>query len=162
MSAFSGDYRCANCKRSGTDIVLTYHDCRVVRRKHAKLYFAVVSRSASIGLCKECDCYLMKRGKNEAVHYWPAMIYVFLTHDTASKGREIAFETKWNLLPTTWRRWWSDEFSDRMLDHESEPLFADKTEELQNVEEAISNLKWMDLALCMDKHFAYPEVRNFL
>lgn len=59
MSGFAGDGRCANCRRSGTDIVVEYHDRRDVRRKHAKLYFAVASSGAVVGLCQDCGRYLM-------------------------------------------------------------------------------------------------------
>lgn len=90
------------------------------------------------------------------------MIYVFLTHQKVSSAEGVSFEAKWNLLPASWKRWWHDEFLDRIPRYEDEALFNDVTKELAEVEEAIANLEWMDLALCMDKHFAYPEVRILL
>jgi hypothetical protein len=92
------------------------------------------------------------------------MVYVFLTHKGNGKNAlSIPFAARWKLLPFKWKQWWESWFlssnNEMMLDDDSDyALFKDVTEEVKKIERATNDLRWLPLALCMDKHFAVPEV----
>lgn len=141
------------------DIVLECYATCDVKRKHAKVYYSVESTSDLVRLCCYCGRYLMENKKrNLPGEYWPAMIYVFLSHENSSDAMLTPFKMRWDLLPPKWKNWWYDEFSAHMCASSESSVFTDVTAEAARLEEAINNLEWMELAVCMDRHFAYPEV----
>lgn len=150
---------CDNCKRRGFDVPVHLHLARDVERKWKKIYYNVESGLGTVALCSCCDRYLMSGEKrNDPVDYWPAMLYTFLSHENQSNVASVPFAVRWKIVPEGWRRWWKDAFWERIVHDERAPLFRDVTEELLKQEEVLDNLKWMELAEWMDKHFAFPEV----
>jgi len=137
-----------------------FHRC-LFRGKSSRAYYNIgklPKKKISVRLCGSCERYLLEKS-NDPCDYWAAMIYEFLTHGNSPGVVEVSFQERWKILPQTWRGWWEDEFEDAMID-ECEPVFVDVTKELKEVENAISQLRWRNLAATMDKHFAYPEVRR--
>lgn len=132
-----------------------------MKKKKKKLYYTVVTdnQMVDVALCHHCEQYLMvKTTNNRTRDYWPAMVYVFLSCKTSGNLKSVPFRLKWRLIPATWRRWWSDVLADRIEDVEEDPMFQDVTSVLLEMEEVFRELRWVDLAKCVDKHFAFPEV----
>ena len=92
------------------------------------------------------------------------MILGFLIDDIHVQGViQLTFIEKWRLIPVQWRQWWLTHFQQELSlhgDEEQDCLFHDVTEESIALNEAIAELKWVNLAKAMDRHMAYPEVRN--
>lgn len=169
----STETTCANCKRVGSDLNICKVNRELLKGKHNRQYYSIPNLTkeekkmrrhfgpdaVNVYLCSCCVRHLLENSGNtyDANDYWPAMIYKFLSHKNSEYVEKLSFHHKWSLIPATWRHWWETEFQDSIIDAPN-PVFVDVSQELQEVTEAINELKWNHLARCMDKHFAYPEV----
>ena len=81
---------CDNCKRIGFDISINVHVGQNVKKKHGKKYFCVDRDSMIVGLCSSCEEYLLGNKRVPQVSdYWPAMVYKFLSHQSASNLKPV-------------------------------------------------------------------------
>ena len=160
---------CNNCKRWGVDVSLfdfatiKNHNC-----KKKKFYYIETDNddSENVQLCRCCAQYLMTRSSTapKYKYYWPSMIFGFLFDDSyLEEVVQMTFIEKWRLIPVQWRHWWASHFQQELSLHREEEcrsLFHDVTKELVALNEAIAELKWVNLPKAMDRHMAYPEVCN--
>lgn len=161
---------CANCRRVGPDLDVQEFGRQALLGKHTRTYYAVPKltreelrtrrrhgpNAVRVYLCGCCKRYILEKS-DDASDYWPGMIYKFLVHKNSRHAKKVSFCQKWSLIPQTWRHWWQTEFQHR-IEAGVDPVFVDVSNELQEVTEAINELKWARLAKNMDQHFAYPEV----
>lgn len=153
---------CDNCRRRGEDINLKPYDRVRYNRRHRLAYYAIPRECKRAFLCGCCDRYIIEQSKN-ASDYWPPMVYIFLTHKNAPNVLKVPFKERWKAVPQNWRPWWQFEFRqqiDQQGSRHDECLFVDVTQELEDFNSALSELKWLRLAREMDKHLAYSEVRT--
>ena len=156
-------HKCENCMRQGDDLTIWMMAKNMFRYKHHLKYYNITSNAPLVYICSSCRRYFFEDGREKAcVDYWPAMVYKFLVQENSSIAINVSFDVKWNLVPVKWRRWWREEFAHMLMDEEDGEevaLFVDVTEDYSMALEAIEENKWKSLSKCLDKHFAYPEVR---
>ena len=154
---------CQNCYRTG--ISISSIQWNELSRKKRKKYFSIRGCIViEINLCDLCLQYLLGRSKSpQCAHYWPSMIWKFLTHKALHVSCiEIDVKNRWKLIPEQWRPWWI--YKLKQIDNDltityPEASFHLGTRDFNILMQAIHDLEWKSLAKAMDAYLSYPSVR---
>jgi hypothetical protein len=151
---------CSNCHRLGNNIKLFECNVSETRKKARMMYYCITSMTSPIiHLCHECKEYLLGSNKPPMLkHYWPAMVYSFLSLKYPEHVVAIPLAERWKFIPESWRDWWSQVIQNEDI-MEEEPVIKDVTSSYYTLQKDLKELHWLNLGKSMDRHLAYPEIR---
>jgi hypothetical protein len=150
---------CSNCHRLSNDIALFECEASETRKKARMTYYCIAPNSPIIHLCHECKQYLLGSNKSPMLmHYWPAMVYSFLSFKYPKDVLAIPLADRWKFIPSSCRDWWREVIQNEDI-MEEEPVFKDVTVSYHTLKKDLKELQWLNLGKSMDRHLAYPEIR---
>jgi hypothetical protein len=152
---------CSNCQRRSNGIALFECSVSETKKKRRMMYYCITTstNNAIIHLCHECKEYLLGSNKPPVLkHYWPAMVYSFLSLKYPEHVVAIPLAERWRFIPSSWRDWWSQVIQNEDI-MEEEPVIKDVTLSYYALQKDLKELHWLNLGKSMDRHLAYPEIR---
>ena len=136
------------------------------RRKFCLFKKEDVEDDDTVVLCRECYFAVVVDNATSShlssQYCWPAFVWSYMCN---SEARLFYGNTLWRLIPVAWREWWlasvQNEFPE-MFDvtiDSPKPFFVEISKRKEELDQALQELKWVQLGKAVDAHASLPLVK---